>query len=394
LVEFYLAVFVMLTSAWLLGEVFHKLGQPALVGQLLAGVIIGQSVFNVVQPTAGLATVENVALFFIMLLTGLTVSPAKLVAAGARGAIISSIAFAIPFVAGAAVAEGFGVGAASSLTIGLTVSITAVPVNSIILMELGLLDTELGATVIAAGVIDDVVSFVALGLILQFSGNGAASGSGDVALGLVKIGFFLGAFLAVEHLVRHKIELVRKWTDRFELRLKTPGSFFALLVASAIGISLLAEWAGLQLVVGSFFAGLLLGEVAGPARLAEASSVVRGATFGFFGPMAFTFIGIEFVFGSVESMPILVGALMIVAVGSKYLGGYAGARLSHFSAKESTMIGFLMNSRGFVELVIAATAYQLGLIDQGIFSIVVCVGILTTIISPVATRNVLKRTES
>jgi len=261
-------------------------------------------------------------------------------------------------------------------------------------MELGLLDTDLGATVIAAGVIDDIVSFVALVLILQFSVGSTGYGSVDIAFGVIKIGLFLGAVFVIEHLVRHNIERVRKWTDKFERRLKTPGSFFALLVASAIGISLLAEWSGLQLVIGSFFAGLLLGEVAGPVRLEEASSVVRGATFGFFGPLAFTFIGMEFAFRSVETMPLLVSALLVVAVGSKFLGGYTGAKVAHFSAKESTMIGFLMNSRGFVELVIAATAFQLGLIDQGLFSIVVCVGILTTIISPIATRHILKRAES
>src|SRR5580658_7280410 len=100
MIEFFLAVFLMLASAWLLGEALQRIGQPALVGQLLAGVLIGPSLLNIVQPTAALGTVENVALFFIMLLTGLAVKPAKIIAAGRRGAIVSSIAFVVPFIAG------------------------------------------------------------------------------------------------------------------------------------------------------------------------------------------------------------------------------------------------------------------------------------------------------
>jgi len=279
----------------------------------------------------------------------------------------------------------------SAQTIGLTVSITAVPVNSIILMELGLFDTDLGATVIAAGVIDDIISFVALGVIQQYSGSGGGTEGGVLALGAIKVAVFLGAVLVCEHLIRSHAERLGGWTSRLEHRLKTAGSYFSLLLIVAVGISLLAEWAGMQFVIGAFFAGLLLSELTGPAKIAEASSLVRGVTFGFFGPLAFTFIGTELVLGSVEAMPLLVFLLLVVALGSKYFGGYVGARLSRFSSRESSLIGFLMNSRGFVELVIATTAYQLGLIDQGIFSIVVSIGILTTIISPIAARNAMKR---
>ncbi len=357
----------------------------------MAGVIIGPSLFNLVQPTTDLAAVEGVALFFIMLLTGLTVDPSKLVAAGKRGALVSCVSFAIPFFAAVAVSEWLGIGVASSLTVGLTVSITAVPVNTMVLMELGLFDTELGATVVAAGVIDDIISFVALSFILLLAGGNASSGW-SVATEVATIAVFLAAVMACEHFVRHNLERVRRWTDTLERGLGAPGSYFALLVAAAVGVSLLAEWAGLQLVIGAFFAGLVLSELAGPTRLGEASSVVRGATYGFFGPIAFAYIGTEFIFGSVVAVPLLVLTLLAVALGSKFLGGYAGARVSHFSSSQSLVIGSLMNSRGFVELVIATTAYQLGLIDQRIFSVVVGVGILTTIMSPIATRRLMRRT--
>lgn len=392
MVEFFLALGLMLGTAWLLGEAFHRAGQPALVGQLLAGVLIGPSILNIVQPTADLGVVENVALFFIMVLTGLAVKPARVAAAGARGVVVSSVAFVIPFLGGVGVAQAFGIGTVSALTIGLTISITAVPTNAIILMELGILDTELGTTVIAAGVVDDIISFVALGLIRQFAGDSGIGSAGTI-LAVVKVVVFLGALLLCERLLRANATRVRGWTERIARRMRAPGSYTALLLIFAIGVSLLAEWAGLQLVIGAFFAGLLLSDIAGPETLEEAEDVIRGATFGFFCPLAFAFIGTEFVLSSVGDIPLLVAALLTVAVASKLVGGYVGARIARFSSAESVAIGFLMNSRGFLELVIAATAYQLGLVDQALFSMVVGIGIITTIISPITSRLAMRRTK-
>jgi Kef-type K+ transport system membrane component KefB len=394
LVDLFLAVFVMLASSWLMGEGLNRVGQPAVVGQLLAGVIIGPSLLNIVQPTANLGAIESVALFFIMLLTGLAIRPSKIIAAGKRAAIISSVAFIVPFAAGFDVAHLFGIGFVSALTIGLAISITAVPVNSIILMEMGLLDSELGSAVIAAGVIDDVIAFVVLGIIQQLGPGLGTAGSVNIGLSLSEITCFLGALFLSEHLLRINVERVRRATQRFASHMRTPGSFIAILFAFAAGVSLLAEWAGLQLSIGAFFSGLLLSELAGPERLSRADETIRGTAFGFFGPLAFAFIGTEIVVTSIGQIATLIVALFLVAVGSKLFGGFLGARLARFPSSESVTIGFLMNSRGFVELVVSAAAFQLGLIDQVMFSVVVLIGILTTIISPVASRLAIRRTNT
>jgi Kef-type K+ transport system membrane component KefB len=390
-VGFFLALFLMLASAWLLGEALHRIGQPALVGQLLAGVLIGPSLLNIVLPTADLSAIEQVALFFIMLLAGLVVKPDRIVAAGRRGGIVSFIAFVCPFVAGVVVARGFGVGPVASLTVGLTISITAVPVNAIILMELGLLDSELGTTVIAAGVIEAVIAFVGLTMIEQFAVGVSIDAYASITVAVLKVTVFLVAVLACERFLRTNSTRVIKFTERFAPKIQTQGSFIAILLIFAVGVSLLAEWAGVQLVIGAFFAGLLVSELAGADALAKGSDVIRGVTFGFFGPLAFSFIGIEFVISSIGGILFLVGVVLAVAVAGKFLGGYLGAKIANFSSTESMTIGFLMNSRGFVELVVAATAYQLGLIDQSIFSMVVAVGIIATIISPIASRITIRR---
>ncbi len=391
MIEFFLAIFLMLACAWLFGEALHRVGQPALVGQLLAGVFLGPSLLNLVQPTASISTVESVALFFIMLFAGLAVNPAKIIAAGKKAAIISSIAFVIPFVGGVLIAQAFGVGIVSSLTVGLAVSITAVPVNAIVLMELGIFDSELGTAVIAAGVIDDIVSFIALTMIQQFSGGISTASYSAVGIAVAKVAVFLVAVLLCERLLRRNSTYVRRFTEKIGHGMQTQGSFIGILLIFAAGVSLLAEWSGIQFVIGAFFAGILVSELAGVEVLGRATDVIRGATFGFFGPFAFAFIGTEFVLSSLYGILPLVASLLVVAIAGKLVGGYLGGRLARFSSDESVTIGFLMNSRGFVELVIVTTAYGIGLIDESIFSLVVAVGVITTVISPVASRINIRR---
>jgi Kef-type K+ transport system membrane component KefB len=390
LIQFYVAVFVMLAVAWVMGEAAHRLGQASLVGQLLGGVLVGPAALNFVQTTPDLTVLENIGLFFIMLLTGMTVKPREIVAAGGRGAVISLVSFAIPFAAGTEIAHWFGADMIASLVVGLAISITAVPVNAIILMELGILDTKLGQTVIAAGVIDDILAFIVLAVIEE---HAAGHGGADQAGVLIAAGeavAFLGVIFLSEMLIRSRMSWIRSRAAKLGPHIRAPGSAFIGLLTFAVGVSLLAQSAGLQFVTGAFFAGLLLGEAFGAEALGKANDVFHGVTFGFFAPIAFAFIGLEFVVPSATGLEVL-GALLAAAFASKFFGGYVGARAVGFLEGESRTIGFLMNSRGFVELVVSTTAYQLGLIDQAYFSLVVCIGIITTVVSPVASRIALRK---
>jgi Kef-type K+ transport system membrane component KefB len=391
-VEFFLAVFLMLLVARVFGELLQRVKQPTLVGELLAGVLIGPSILNIVQPTADLTLVANVALFFIMFLTGLRLHTKDIVEAGRKAMVVSILAFAIPFAAGAYVSSLFGLTLVESLVVGLTLAITAVPVNSIILMEFGMLKTKLGATVITAGVINDILALVVLGVILQLPANGGSAVDYlGVASSIVKIALFVGGVLFVDRLLRRHPQWSRRQLERLGPRLGTKESAFGLMLTFSIGVSLLAEWAGLHFIIGTFFAGLLLNEIMGDDRLGRDTSVLSGITFGFFAPLLFAFIGVEFNAEALAGVLVLAGALLLVAISGKLFGGYVGARLTGFSPPQSNLIAFLLNSRGFVELVIATIAYQAGLIDLALFSIVVGIGVITTIMSPITTRIAISR---
>jgi len=382
----------MLLVARTFGEVLQRVKQPTLVGELLAGVLLGPSILNLIQPNDDLTLVANVALFFIMFLTGLNLHTKDIVEAGRRAMVVSLLAFVIPFVAGAEVSSLFGLSLVESLVVGLTLAITAVPVNSIILMEFGILKTKLGATVITAGVINDILSLVVLGIILQLPTNGTAEISYlGVASSVGKIGLFVGGILFADWLLRRNPEWAPRQLARFSPILATREAAFGAMLTFSIGISELAEWAGLHFIIGTFFAGLILNEAMGDDRLGRDTSVLSGITFGFFTPLLFSFIGIEFNAEALSGVLLLAGALLLVAITGKLVGGYAGARLAGFSRAQSNVIAFMLNSRGFVELVIATIVYQSGLINLALFSVVVGVGVMTTIMSPITARIALSR---
>jgi Kef-type K+ transport system membrane component KefB len=393
LIEFFLAAFLMLAIAWLFGEALARLKQPALVGQLFAGILVGPSILNLVQPTDALSTFANVAIFFIMFITGLNLRSKDIIEAGRNAMVLSMLAFAIPFVAGVETAAFFGLGQVPSLVVGLTLAITAVPVNSIILMEFGILDSKLGVTVITAGVINDIMSLVVLSVILQLHTDGpSATNYLGVATSVGTIAAFVGGVLLVDRIIRRNPQWLSAEFAHLKRIIKARESELGFMLIFSIGVSLLAERAGLQFIIGTFFAGLLLNEVIGADSLRRANGVFSGVTFGLLAPLLFVFIGIEFVAQELAGVLLLGGALLVVAIVGKLAGGYSGARLAGFSSADSGTVAFLMNSRGFLELVIATITYQLGLIDITLFSLVVAIGVITTVLSPITARLSLKRT--
>ncbi len=376
-----------------LGEILRRIKQPSLVGELLAGMIIGPSLLNLVQPTDQLNVIANFALFFIMLLTGLNLHSKDVIEAGGRAILLSLPAFVVPFLGGQMVASALGLGLTQSLAVGLTLAITAVPVNSIILMELGILKTKLGSTVLTAGVIDSQLSLIMLGVVLQVPANGSGWNLdyGSLALSVGKVVLFVGGVLSVDRLLRHHPEWLPRFLSRLRPKLLTRESSIGLMLIFSIGVALLAESLGLHLIIGAYFAGILLNQAIGDERLDRTLNVFTGATFGVLAPLAFAFIGIEFDLHALTGVPLLFGALLLVAIVGKLAGGYAGARLGGFSSAESRTIGSLLNSRGMVELVIASIVYHAGLINLTLFSVVVGIGIITTTVSPIMARISLRK---
>lgn len=392
---FLINILIMLISAMILGELFKRLKQPALVGHLLAGVIIGPSLLNIVQPDESFEVVINLSIFFLMFLAGLELHPEEIRRAGKSAIILSVLAFIVPFLGGVAISNFLGLSMITSLFVGLTLAITAVPVSAVVLMEFGLLKSKMGSTIMTAGIVDDILSLITLAIILQLAQNGGDLDFGEVGFSVFKIAAFLGGiFLFIFMLKKTKHWLPQKVSPLFA-KLQTREAGFGILLISAFGLSLIAEAVGLHFIIGTFFAGLLVyKEIVGKENMEKINDVFSAITFGFFSPIFFAFIGIEFYAQSIADHVPLFLILLAVAIAGKIGGGFIGGKIAGFSNSESKIIGYLVNSRGMVELVIATIGFELGIIDKTLFTVIVAVGFITTIMAPIMARMSLRRITS
>lgn len=390
--EFFVALVIMLLVAKLFGEMFRRLKQPALIGELLAGIILGPSLFGFFRPDQGFDVFKGLAVFFLMFFAGMEMNIGEIKRASKYAFVISTIAFFVPFFAGHQAGLFFGLDNIQSLFIGLLLSITAIPVSAIILMEFGLLKSKIGNTVITSAVINDILALLVLAVILQLPSDGTISVNHlDVMESVGKISIFFGIVAALALVINTQSFSIPQKIDSFISKLRTKEAGFGVLLILAVTFSLFAHYSDLHFIVGAFFAGLVFGKNFSQKHGEHAHRFVSGFTFGLFAPIFFVLIGIEFnVHSLADSMPFFI-TLLVIAVATKVFAGYIGARITRFSHNDGMVIGCLMNGRGMVELAIASIGYSVGILDVRLFSIAVAIGFVTTILTPVIAKPFVER---
>jgi len=396
--QLFISVVIILVATRLLGEFSQRLRLPPLVGELAAGIIIGPYVLKIITPDQSLNVISDLGVFFLMLLAGLQMDPREIRKAGLRGCILSVIAFSLPFLSGFGIATLFGLGMLQSMFVGLLLSITAVPVSTIVLMQFGILETKVGNTVITAAVINDIFSLVVLSIVLQFYGaNGAPVNITESMINsVIKILLFIGGIFLIDILFRKANAWFQRRGTYFFEKLHTKEAAFGILLISTILVSVVAQVViGLHFIIGTFFSGLIVyKEIIRRENFERVYGIISAISFGFFAPIFFAVIGININMDSIaNNLPFFI-VLAIVAVVTKVGGGYIGSRLIKFSKDESLAIAFLMNGRGMVELVIASIGFTSGIIDSTIFSITVTIGWATTILAPILSRPYVMKIKS
>lgn len=392
--DLFVSVIIILVAARVLGELFQRIKQPPLIGELLAGIIIGPSVFALVQFNEDLRVLSDIAVFFLMLLAGLVMDPREIRRSGKYAIPISLVAFAVPFAAGTYVAQLFGLALSQALFMGLLLSITAVPVSAIVLMQFGILRSKLGNTVVTAAVVNDILSLIVLSIVLQMGAEGTVQSLdvGQVAASVGNIAAFLAGIFVFDILLRKTSHWLPAKVEPYFKKLQTKEAAFGILLITTIAISLIAQEIGLHFIIGTFFSGLVIyKEIIGKQNFDRVYGIISAITFGFFAPIFFAIIGIEINLQSLAgSIPFFL-ALLAIAVAAKVGGGYVGARLVRFKQDTSIAVGFLMNGRGMVELVIASIGFAAGIIDVTLFSIAVAIGFATTVMAPATARPFVGR---
>ena len=391
---FFANLLLLLVLARVLGEVMERFKQPAMIGEILAGVVLGPTVLNVMVRNEELTAISELGVFLLVIIAGLEIDVREIAKTSrGRNLITSLLAFLIPIGSGFAVATAFDLALVPAIFVGLCVAITALPVSVRILMDLGQLKSEIGQRIIAVAIFDDVLALTILGVLLDV--NNSANSSIDV-LGLA-IGLTLGKILLLLAGLIFAYRLINKFTDRdnfIELQLdklllfmRGKESLLAIMFAFILIFASLTEAVGLHFIIGAFFASMLLSkELVGLAHFQEFEKTTHGMAMGFLAPIFFAGIGLEFQFSSITEWGLLF-AIIGVSFLSKIVGGYIGGRFAGLRHRKALTLGIGLNARGIMELVIANIAYREGLIGVQIFSILVIMGVFTTINTPMLLKR-------
>ncbi|MGA8543130.1 MAG: cation:proton antiporter [Thermoplasmata archaeon] len=402
---FIIGLFLLVASAVIVGELFTHLGQAALVGQLIVGVILGPTLLG---PSLGLTNttvvsqfsgLQTLATFFILLMAGLSVSPKQLRATGVSALLLGVAIFFVPFLTGAALVHLLfpSWSPILDLFVALAISITALPVLGIMLREFDLLETRFGSMLLNASVVNELSAVTMFAILLRVApGGGGGSAWSAVGISIGTVFLFLATILAIYLLLQWLAARPswKRWVKGFRATWNSREAGFALLIVAGLGAALYSQYLGLTFIIGAFYAGMLITpEVTGAKAHRSMSLVFEAVTWGFFIPLFFALVGFDTDFRTLGGGLTLVAfaAVVVFAIASKFLVGSGVALSLRWSTDEAFSVGFLVTSRGAVELAMAVILLDAGIFTPEIFTIVAGAGLITTIIAPVAARPFITR---
>jgi Kef-type K+ transport system membrane component KefB len=384
------SLLLMLALARMLGELFERFGQPSMVGEIIAGVILGPTLLGWVGYTSDIRAISDLAVLLLIIHAGLEIKIDDIAeAVSGKKLWIAILGFCIPFAMGISLGWLWGFDSLIAIFLGLCISITALPVSVRILIDLGRLNSDVGRNILSAAVFNDIAAMLVLGVVLNFSGTGSNmtiwAMMGQIGLTLLKILFFLAVLLLTYKLLGY---LKRRFINRtyiiwryFDF-LKGRESMFAVVMIFILIFASLAELIGLHFIIGAFFGAILIPqEMISEERMKGVVSSTSTITMGFLAPIFFAGIGVEFNLLAITDFW-LMAAVLVISIVSKIAGGYASGRIAGYSQTKSFTLGVGLNARGIIELVIANIALSNGLIDIQFFSILVLMGLITTLITP------------
>lgn len=391
---FFTNLLILLVSARIFGELFERMKQPAMIGEIIAGIILGPSLINLIHRSEDIKVISELGIFLLVIIAGLEINIEDILKSmKGRSIIISMMAFFLPMFSGMAVGYAFQLPVMTMVFVGLCVAITALPVSIRILMDLGKINSEVGQKIISVAILDDVIALTILGILLNIKDTDMSITSilNATGISLLKLIVFI-VLLSWVYLVIRRIlnrgNYIEESITKILSILKGKEPLFAIFFAFILLFSTFTESLGLHFIVGAFFASMLLSEkLIGKEYMHSIETTTSNMAMGFLAPIFFAGIGLEFQFQTIDNWGLLA-AILAVSFISKILGGMIGGAIAGLDKSTSLILGVGLNARGIMELVIANIAYKNGLISTEIFSILVIMGIFTTISTPLILKRV------
>jgi Kef-type K+ transport system membrane component KefB len=364
-----LSLLIVFASAKLFSEIFERLGQPGIAGEILAGFVIGPQVLGWMAPNEVLGILSDLGVMFLLFRVGLEVKAAELFRVGGTALMVAIAGVLVPFALGWGICAAWGLPHIENIFTGAAMVATSVGITAEVLAKRGWLQTRAAKVILAAAVIDDVLGLIVLALV-----SGMAQGSVqylDVVLtAALAIGFT--AFLATLG-----TRTARRVVPRVSARLSIVEGEFTLAMTLLFGLSLLAVYAGVAAIVGAFLAGMALSESV-DHRVHELTTGVTELLVPFF----LVGVGLHLDGSALASGSNIALALVILAaaIASKFLA--CGAAALRLGRADAARIGVGMVPRGEVGMVVAQIGLRMGVMEQSLYGIVVFMSVVTTLVAP------------
>ncbi|WP_367295404.1 cation:proton antiporter [Levilactobacillus yonginensis] len=377
-----LCLILVLTT--LAGNLSNRLGVPAVIGELLVGILIGPAVLNWVQLNDLVSLFADIGVVILMFLGGLE-SNLQLLMKYLRPAIVVATSGVIfPIILMGLASWWWGFTLLESLFIGVIFSATSVSISVAVLKEYHALSTREGATILGAAVADDIIGVVLLSLMISLlASQGIQAAGSQPALALVlieQVAFFGGTYVLVKWIAPYLMHLSE--------RLVMASSVTIMSMVICMAMAWLANIVGLSGAIGAFFAGIAVAHTPYRAVLADHVEPLGNAIFI---PVFFVSVGLNMTFDHFLGNLGIIVILTVLACLTKLLGCGLGARLSGFDGTSSAVIGTGMIARGEMGLITAQIGHQAGLMSESDYSAMILVIILATIVAPLLLKQTLKR---
>jgi K+:H+ antiporter len=397
-----LSLGVLLAAAHVLGEMAQRMHQPSLMGELLAGVLLGPTVLGRLSPALSaflfpsegpsaiaLNTIATLAIVLYLMVAGIEVDLSTIWRQGRTGAKIGIVSIVVPFF--------FGLGAAwllpqalgrqpdadpliFMLFLAVAISISALPVIAKTLMDLGLYRSDLGMVVVSAAIFNDLIGWLVFAVLLGMLDSSGGTGRGIATTITLALTFAAVIFTMGRWLIHRMLPFVQAYT-------RWPGGEMSFALILALLGAAFTEWIGTHAILGAFLVGAAIGD---SSHLRERTRVTIEHFVSFiFAPVFFASIGLKVDFLTYFDLPLIVTVLLATCA-CKLAGGAIGARWGGMAPKEAWAVGFAMVSVGAMGIIVGLLALQTGIISQRLFVALVTMAMATSMISGPAMHFILR----
>lgn len=379
--EFIGILCLILISTTIGSHVSRRIGIPAVIGQLLVGVLLGEAGLGWVHPSVLVHDFSEIGVILLMFLAGLESDLSLLKKYFKPGMFVAILGILFPVVFGWLTGEAFQVSNNEAIFFGIILAATSVSISVEVLKELNVVNTKEGSTILGASVVDDILVVLVLSFSLSFLTGESSSNLPLPLLLAEQIIYFIFIFLLVKWIAPFLMSFAEK--------IYANSAIIIVSLVICLGMSFIADLIGLSSVIGAFFAGIAVSQT---KVKHEVYHNVEALGYSVFIPVFFVSVGLEVDFSNFSEQLLFILVLTIIAILTKLFGGYLGAKVAGFSTNSSLMVGAGMISRGEMALIILQIGQQSKLIEPHYYySPLVIVVLLSTLISPLVLKYFTKK---